>query len=264
MSLRRILPLLALLMVAGSAAAEGPATVPPAAAMGAAKAPPPAPPTETVLVGPTGKSLTITPAVLAGLDREQATMINHGAPHTYEGVRLTELLRLVDAPTGARVHAEAVKDYLVVTGADGFRAVLSLAETDGSVQPHPVQRLAADGEDGVVGEGHQAAAVHEAAAVHVLPLGPERADHLAALVRPRIERPGVEFEGIRAPDLPPGPLAFGDLLVNPGARRVAAVHIRYRSQTLPPMAPDTRLPPRPMALAGRGGTMQGRNRAGER
>jgi hypothetical protein len=28
------------------------------------------------------------------------------------GVRLTELLRLVDAPSGARVQAEAVKDYL--------------------------------------------------------------------------------------------------------------------------------------------------------
>ncbi len=141
-----LLGLLAALAGAGATAAEGPATVPPAAAMGAPKAPPPAPPSETVLVGPTGKSLTITPAVLAGLNREQATMINHGAPHTYEGVRLTELLRLVDAPTGARVHAEAVKDYLVVTGADGFRAVLSLAETDGSVQPHPV--ILADKMDG--------------------------------------------------------------------------------------------------------------------
>ncbi len=84
--------LLALLLAPGPAAAQSPATVPPAAALGAAATPPPAPPKETVLVGPTGKSLTITPAVL--------TMINHGAPHTYEGVLLTELLRLVDAPTG--------------------------------------------------------------------------------------------------------------------------------------------------------------------
>jgi hypothetical protein len=116
--------------------------------------PAPKPPSETVLVGPTGKTLKITPQVLAGLDREQATMVNHSQPHTYEGVRLTELLRLVDAPTGARVHAEAVKDFLVVTGGDGFRAVLSLAETDGSVQAHPV--ILADRMDGAPLTAHDA------------------------------------------------------------------------------------------------------------
>jgi DMSO/TMAO reductase YedYZ molybdopterin-dependent catalytic subunit len=106
----------------------------------------PAPPTQTVIVGPTGKTLTITPQVLDGLERAEAVMINHGASHTYEGVRLTELLRLVDAPTGARIHAEADRDYLVVTGGDGFRAVFSLAETDRSVQRHAV--ILADHMDG--------------------------------------------------------------------------------------------------------------------
>jgi hypothetical protein len=111
-----------------------------------AVASPAAPVKETVVVGPTGKTLVLTPAVLADLDRAQATMINHSVPHTYEGVRLTEILRLVDAPTGARIHADADKDYLVVTGGDGFRAVFSLAETDGSVQRHPV--ILADKMDG--------------------------------------------------------------------------------------------------------------------
>jgi hypothetical protein len=101
---------------------------------------------QTIVVGPTGKTLALTPAVLADLDRAQATMINHSVAHTYEGVRLTEILRLVDAPTGARIHADADKDYLVVTGGDGFRAVFSLAETDGSVQRHPV--ILADKMDG--------------------------------------------------------------------------------------------------------------------
>lgn len=133
------------LAMLGAALAQ-PSKPSPAAAPPAAPSAPRPIPTQTILVGPTGKTLTITPAVLAGLDRETATMINHGAPHTYEGVRLTELLRLVDAPTGARVHAEAVKDYLVVTGGDGFRAVLSLAETDGSVQAHPT--ILADKMDG--------------------------------------------------------------------------------------------------------------------
>jgi DMSO/TMAO reductase YedYZ molybdopterin-dependent catalytic subunit len=109
---------------------------------------------ETVVVGPTGKTLVLTLAVLADLDRAQATMINHSVPHTYEGVRLTEILRLVDAPTGARIHADADKDYLVVTGGDGFRAVFSLAETDGSVQRHPV--ILADKMDGAPLLAHDA------------------------------------------------------------------------------------------------------------
>jgi len=112
------------------------------------------PQTETVVVGPTGKRIVVTPKLLDGLDRAEATMINHGASHTYEGVRLTELMRLVDAPTGARIHADADRDYLVVTGADGFRAVLSLAETDRSVQPHAV--ILADKMDGAPLTSHDA------------------------------------------------------------------------------------------------------------
>jgi hypothetical protein len=112
------------------------------------------PPPPTMIVGLNGKSITVTPQLLQGLDREQATMINHGAPHTYEGVLLTELLRLVDAPTGARLHADADRDYLVVTGADNFRAVYSLAETDGSVQRHPT--ILADKMDGAPLTAHDA------------------------------------------------------------------------------------------------------------
>jgi len=138
----------------GAALAQPASSPPPSAAASPAAEKPVVPPSETVLVGPTGKTLKITPQVLAGLDREEAVMINHSQPHTYEGVRLTELLRLVDAPTGARVHAEAVKDFVVVTGGDGFRAVLSLAETDGSVQPHPV--ILADRMDGAPLTAHDA------------------------------------------------------------------------------------------------------------
>ena len=116
--------------------------------------PAPAPSAQTVIVGPGGKTLVVTPSVLSGLERAQATMIDHGAPHTYEGVRLTELLRMVDAPTGARLHAAADRDYLVVTGGDGFRAVYSLAETDGSVQRHPT--ILADKMDGAPLPAHDA------------------------------------------------------------------------------------------------------------
>jgi DMSO/TMAO reductase YedYZ molybdopterin-dependent catalytic subunit len=143
---------LALALLAAPALADAPAAMP-GMTMPAA-APAPSPPKETVIIGPAGKRLVITPAVLADLDRAQATMINHGASHTYEGVRLTELLRLVDAPTGARSHADADRDYLVVTGGDGFRAVFSLAETDRSVQKRDV--ILADRMDGAPLLAHDA------------------------------------------------------------------------------------------------------------
>ena len=143
-----------LVLTADAASAQNAAPAPPppmnmpGMSMPAASSPAaaPSPPKQTVIVGPTGKTLVVTPQVLADLGRAEATMINHSVSHTYEGVRLTELLRLVGAPTGARIHADADRDYLVVTGGDGFRAVFSLAETDSSVQHRAV--ILADHMDG--------------------------------------------------------------------------------------------------------------------
>ena len=143
-----------LVLTADAASAQNAAPEPPppmnmpGMSMPAASSPAaaPSPPKQTVIVGPTGKTLVVTPQVLADLGRAEATMINHSVSHTYEGVRLTELLRLVGAPTGARIHADADRDYLVVTGGDGFRAVFSLAETDSSVQHRAV--ILADHMDG--------------------------------------------------------------------------------------------------------------------
>ena len=152
--MRIVLALTVTFALAGAAHADAPPAAPPAAPAAAPAAKPAYTPERTLIIGPTGKQVVVTPQLLAGLDRAEATMINHSVSHTYEGVRLTELLRLVDAPTGARIHAEADRDYLVVTGGDGFRAVYSLAETDGSVQRHPV--ILADKMDGAPLLAHDA------------------------------------------------------------------------------------------------------------
>ena len=152
--MRPALVVIALLLTAGPALADQPATSPSTSVTAPTPPAAPAPPPQTVIVGPTGKTLVVTPQVLAGLDRAEAVLINHGAPHTYEGVRLTELMRLVGAPTGARIHADADRDYLVVTGGDGFRAIYSLAETDRSVQKHAV--ILADHMDGAPLDAHDA------------------------------------------------------------------------------------------------------------
>jgi hypothetical protein len=157
--MRAALALATLLLAAGAARADTPAAgTPPAAPAVSEGAERPLPPVAargpTTVVGLTGKTIVVTPQVLDGLRRGEATMINHGAPHTYEGVMLTELLRLVGAPTGARIHAAADRDYVVITGADGFRAVFSLAETDRSVQARNV--ILADHMDGAPLTDHDA------------------------------------------------------------------------------------------------------------
>jgi hypothetical protein len=154
---------LGLVLIAGAACADPMSMPMPAAAPAAPAAATPEPGAAckvagggevTAVVGLTGKTLCLTPDVLKDLDRAEATMINHSVSHTYEGVRLTEILRLLAVPTGARLHADADRDYLVVTGKDGFRAVFSLAETDSSVQHRAV--ILADHMDGAPVDAHDA------------------------------------------------------------------------------------------------------------
>jgi hypothetical protein len=65
---------------------------------------------------------------------------------TYSGVPLIELLRQVSAPIGKDVHGKALAEYIVVTGSDGYRAVLALAEVEPDF--HPGDVLVADAMNG--------------------------------------------------------------------------------------------------------------------
>lgn len=80
------------------------------------------------VLGPGGRSATLAAGDLADLPR--ATVQAGTPPVTYEGPTLTSILRVVHAPAGPMLHGAPVKDFVVVTGADGFAAVFSLAETD--------------------------------------------------------------------------------------------------------------------------------------
>jgi hypothetical protein len=78
-----------------------------------------------------GKRHDFTTEQLASLPRGEATMPYKGRPRAFSGPLLTYVLREAGAPGGAKLHGQPVmKSYVVVTGADGFGAVLSLAETD--------------------------------------------------------------------------------------------------------------------------------------
>ena len=52
------------------------------------------------------------------------------ADETYSGVRVADLLRPLGAPLGSELRGIALTSYLVATGADGYKAVLALAEID--------------------------------------------------------------------------------------------------------------------------------------
>lgn len=68
------------------------------------------------------------------------------ADETYTGVPLTDLLAKYAAPTGDKLRGKGLSDYIVATGSDGYKAVLSLAETDPSF--HPGDVIVADTIDG--------------------------------------------------------------------------------------------------------------------
>lgn len=93
-----------------------------------------------------GKPHEFTAAQLAELPRGQATMPYKGRTRAFSGPLLSYVLREAGAPGGAKLHGPVMKNYLVVTGADGFMAVLSLAETDG--QFHDGVVILADTADG--------------------------------------------------------------------------------------------------------------------
>jgi DMSO/TMAO reductase YedYZ molybdopterin-dependent catalytic subunit len=87
-------------------------------------------------------------ADLRGMPHKTLTYHNahSNADEAYSGVPLTDLLASHGIPTGDKLRGQALSDYIVATGADGYKAVLSLAETDPSF--HPGDVIIADTMDG--------------------------------------------------------------------------------------------------------------------
>jgi hypothetical protein len=82
-----------------------------------------------------GKVTTFTAEALAALPRAEARL---GGKAVYEGVSLSAVLREAGAPQGPRLHGKPMQALVVVTGQDGYRAVLSIAETDPSFRAAPI------------------------------------------------------------------------------------------------------------------------------
>lgn len=94
--------------------------------------------------------LSFLPEALKALHHVQLTVIDgHShAKQTYFGVPLIELMEKVGAPVPAAVKGKALAEYVVATGSDGYKAVLSLAEIEPGFHPGTV--IVADTLDGKV------------------------------------------------------------------------------------------------------------------
>jgi hypothetical protein len=99
------------------------------------------------VTGLDGHSETLTLSDLAALPHDAAMLASeHGPAKRYEGVPLTLLLQRVGAPAGKTLRGPALADLVLITASDGYRVVLSLADTDPGMSPRKV--LLADRSDG--------------------------------------------------------------------------------------------------------------------
>lgn len=77
--------------------------------------------------------LTLTAADLATMPRTTASAKDkQGVLHTFSGVAIADILNKAGVTTGRQLKGENLAKYLLVTCADGYQVVFSLAELDSS------------------------------------------------------------------------------------------------------------------------------------
>ena len=88
----------------------------------------------------------LSPADLQKLQRAQITISDHGTTATFEGIEVWRLLSLVNVPAGEKLRGSELMKYVVVEGADGYRALFALPELDSAFSHRKV--ILADMRDG--------------------------------------------------------------------------------------------------------------------
>jgi DMSO/TMAO reductase YedYZ molybdopterin-dependent catalytic subunit len=87
---------------------------------------------QTVSVtGEVQKPLTLSAADLAAMPRTSVSANDkQGVAHSYSGVALAEIFRAAGVTTGGQLRGKNLAKYLLVSCADGYQVVFSLAELD--------------------------------------------------------------------------------------------------------------------------------------
>jgi DMSO/TMAO reductase YedYZ molybdopterin-dependent catalytic subunit len=77
--------------------------------------------------------LKLSASDLAAMKRTTATAKDkQGVPHTFTGVSIADIFDKAGVTTGRQLRGENLAKYLLVTCADGYQVVFSLAELDSS------------------------------------------------------------------------------------------------------------------------------------
>lgn len=82
------------------------------------------------LSGEAGQHASLTAAQFAALPHVHIQVMQHGEPHAYDGVLLSDLLARVGAPHGEAIKGRELATVVRVSAHDGYQVVVSLAETD--------------------------------------------------------------------------------------------------------------------------------------
>jgi DMSO/TMAO reductase YedYZ molybdopterin-dependent catalytic subunit len=83
------------------------------------------------VTGEVEKRLTLSAADLAAMPRTSVSANDkQGVAHSYSGVALAELFRAAGVTTGGQLRGKNLAKYLLVSCADGYQVVFSLAELD--------------------------------------------------------------------------------------------------------------------------------------
>jgi hypothetical protein len=82
------------------------------------------------LSGEEGQTATVTAAQLAALPHIHVQVMQHGQPHAFDGVLLSDLLAKVGAPHGEGIKGRELATVVRLSAKDGYQVVVSLAETD--------------------------------------------------------------------------------------------------------------------------------------
>lgn len=108
----------------------------------------PAPDVVLSVKGEVARELKLTLADIAKLPRRIVRAKDHdGKEAAYEGVEISEVLKLAGAPSGEELRGKNLALFLVVDAADGYRAVFALPELDRAFTEQRVILLA-DRRDG--------------------------------------------------------------------------------------------------------------------
>lgn len=89
---------------------------------------------QSVLVGgEVTTPLTLTAADLSAMPRTTAVAKDkQGTPHSFEGVALADIFKKAGVTTGRDLRGENLAKYVLVSCADNYQVVFSLAELDSS------------------------------------------------------------------------------------------------------------------------------------